>query len=391
MRKLDIALAAVSLLGGGAAWGQTNVTLYGVADVPVEYVNHMAAGVPTINPTTGAITQQPGGNRFSLSGGGGLSGSRWGLRGVEDLGGGLRALFVLESGFTLDDGRSGQGGRLFGRQAYVGLQGVPAGRLTFGRQYTTMFDLFANFSPTGYATLYEPVVAQLGTNFRSDNVVKYTGTFGGVTAQAHWSFGTGVGAIGTTPLAGGGAGEVPGSLRDNAGYGAGIAYAAGPFGVAGVFDQWNPTVTVGNSGTARKAGAAASYAFGPAKVMAGYRWGQTRDGAGNTLLRDDYYWLGLNYQASSALGLTLAYYYDDVKTLRTNAAQPNNNPANPWQVSAIADYSFSKRTDVYLTMAYAKHSGLNFDSSALGFANGYFLAQGDSNQFGAALGIRHKF
>lgn len=157
-----------------------------------------------------------------------------------------------------------------------------------------MFDLFANFSPTGYATLYEPVVAQVGMNFRSDNTAKYSAKFGDVTAAAHWSFGTGVDAIGTTPLAGGGAGETPGNFRDNAGYGAGVAYNGGPFGVAIAYDQWNPAVTVGNQGTAKKAGAAASYAFGPAKLMAGYRWGQTKDAAGNTLLRDDYYWIGAN-------------------------------------------------------------------------------------------------
>lgn len=92
-----------------------------------------------------------------------------------------------------------------------------------------------------------------------------------------------------------------------------------------------------------------------------------------------------------ALGLTAAYYYDNLKTLRLSAAQANTNLPNPWQASFIADYNFSKRTDVYLTVAYSKNSGLNFDTSAISFANGYFLSKGNSNQFGAALGIRHKF
>ena len=73
------------------------------------------------------------------------------------------------------------------------------------------------------------------------------------------------------------------------------------------------------------------------------------------------------------------------------AALPSNNPANPWQISFVADYNFSKRTDVYLTMAYAKNSGLNFDTSAVSFANGYYLQQGANSQVGVALGIRHKF
>ena len=211
MKKSLLALAACCAFSGAAS-AQTSVTLYGVVDLPIEYNNHLAPG----------FNQPGGGSRVGLQTGGGLSGSRWGLRGTEDLGGGLKALFVLESGFGLDDGRSQQGGRLFGRQAYVGMQSDSIGRLTFGRQYTTMFDMFANFSPTGYATIYEPVVAQLGTNFRSDNTVKYTAVFGPVTAEAHWSFGTGVAAIGMNPLANGGSGETQGHFDNNAGGCAGV-------------------------------------------------------------------------------------------------------------------------------------------------------------------------
>ena len=70
---------------------------------------------------------------------------------------------------------------------------------------------------------------------------------------------------------------------------------------------------------------------------------------------------------------------------------PVTNPANPWQVSFIADYNLSKRTDVYVTAAYVKNAGLAFDSTAVGFASGYPLNGGANNQVGVALGIRHKF
>ena len=116
------------------------------------------------------------------------SSNRWGLRGVEDIGCGLKSLFVLESGFAMDTGTLQQGGRLFGRQAFVGLQGN-WGKITLGRQYTTIFDMMANFSPTGYAKQYEPVVGQLGPNFREDNMIKYTGAFGPVTVEGNWAFG----------------------------------------------------------------------------------------------------------------------------------------------------------------------------------------------------------
>ncbi|WP_019449539.1 porin [Cupriavidus sp. BIS7] len=398
MKKSLLALAAMSAFAT-AANAQSSVTLYGVVDLPIEYNNHLAPGLNPANVNASGIPQSlpGGGSRVGLQTGGGLSGSRWGLRGTEDLGGGLKALFVLESGFGLDDGKSQQGGRLFGRQAFVGMQSDTLGRVTFGRQYTTMFDMFANFSPTGYATLYEPVVAQLGTNFRSDNTVKYTAVIGPVTAEAHWSFGTGVSAIGLTPLAGAGAGEVPGNFNNNAGGGAGLLYLAGPLGLTAAYDEWRPTVTIGSPGRSRKAGLAGSYTYGPAKIMAGYRYGRVTGSDGTELQRDNYYWIGMNYQVTAPLGLTLEYAYDDITQLRApnpvagGPALASNNPANPWQISLVADYNLSKRTDVYLTMAYVKNSGLNFDTSAVSFANGYFLSQGSNSQVGVAVGMRHKF
>ncbi|MGO4330765.1 porin [Cupriavidus sp. 2TAF22] len=371
MKKSLFALAALGLLAG-AAQAQSSVTLYGVVDMNLEYVSHLGTQVPT---AANGFNAGPGDNAYRLTSGG-LSGSRWGLRGVEDLGGGLKALFVLESGFGLDDGKSQQGSRLFGRQAYVGIESAQVGRFTFGRQYTTLFDLLANFSPSGYATQYEPVVAQLGLNFRSDNTAKYTGVFGPVTAIAHWTFGNGVA----------GGGEVPGQFRRDSGYGAGVAYAAGPFGATIAYDQYNPTLdATGNTGTFKKAAVAGSYAFGPAKIMGGYRWGQSKAPTGATVLRDDYYWIGANYQVLPALGLTLQYNYDDVKNLA------GVNVKNPWQVSFIADYNLSKRTDVYLTTAFSKNAGLNFDTSAISFANGYFPGNGKTTMVGVGLGIRHKF
>lgn len=367
MKKSLLALAALGTFAG-AAQAQSSVTLYGVVDANVEFATNL------VNPSGGSD------HRFALNGGG-LSGSRWGLRGVEDLGSGLSAVFVLESGFGVDDGKSQQGGRLFGRQAFVGVKSNTAGQVTLGRQYTTMFDALANFSPAGYATLYEPTVALLGTDFRSDNTVKYSGVFGPVTVGAHWSFGNGA------P----GSGEVPGQFRRDTGFGAAATYAAGPFGATVAYDQSNPSVTSGaaflGTGTVKKAAVAGSYAFGPAKVMAGYRWGQAKDQAERTVVRDDMFWAGANYQVTGAFGLTLDYFYQAFKSSTVSTLKPSGNP---WQVMLIADYNLSKRTDVYLTTAYAKHAGLGIDTASINFANGY-KPGGDKGMFGAAVGIRHKF
>lgn len=367
-------LAAVpALLVGGLSQAQTSVTVYGVVDTNIEYVNNMSAVVPS---AANGFTVGPGKNVARMLSGG-LSGSRWGLRGTEDLGGGLKAVFALESGFGSDDGKMQQGGRLFGRQAFVGLDHASFGKVTFGRQYTSLFDGLTNFSPTGFSLQYEPLILETGVNFRSDNVAKYTGQFGPVTAIAHWTFGNGAA----------GAGEVPGQFRRDSGYGASLAYLGGPFGVSVNYDQYNPTLTAaGGTGTVKKAAVAASYALGGVgKIVGGYRWGRSTSATDATILRDNFYWIGGNYQATSALLLTLAYYYDDAKEFL------GNNIKNPWQVSFIADYSLSKRTDLYLTTAYSKNAGLNFDSSAISFANGYFLGSDKNNMFGVALGIRHKF
>ncbi len=386
--KLRSMAAAALLACSGGAFAQTNVTLYGVADINVEYVNHLGA-VPT---AANQFNRGPANDVYRMNSGG-VSGSRWGLRGSEDLGGGLQALFVLESGFNLDTGTSQQSGRLFGRQAFVGVQKAGIGHISLGRQYTSMFEALANFSPTAYATQYEPVVLQSGPNFREDNTVKYTGKFGPVTALAHWSFGTGLALPATvgvaTPI--GGNGEVPGQFRRDTAYGAAVAYQSGPFGVTVGYDQWNPTIGTSN-GTNKKAVVGASYTFGPAKIMGGYRWGQNKNAADVVIQRDDFYWIGANYQVTPAIGLTLEYNYDDVKSLFGNT-----NVANPWQIAFVANYAFSKRTDVYLTTAYAKNAGLMLESLAtvyansLSLGNSYALANGQSNMFGAAVGIRHKF
>ncbi len=383
-----IALAALGTFAGVAS-AQSSVTLYGVADVAIEYVNHVGV-VPSA-----ANGFNPGpGNRVYRMDSGGLAGSRWGLRGVEDLGSGTKAIFVLESGFNLDTGTLQQGGRIFGRNAYVGLQSDRYGQITFGRQYTSLFDVMANFVPAAYGTLYEPSAVLLGPNFREDNTAKYKGVFGPLSASAHWSFGAGLSLPQTAPggVASGGSGEVPGQFRRDTAYGAGLSYNGGPFGVAAGYDQLNPTIGTG-TGTFKSAAVAASYTFGTtAKIMAGYRWNMNKDQRDVLIKRDDFYWIGASYKVIPALDLTVEYNYDNIKNLFGSTSV-----ANPWQVAFIATYGFSKRTDVYLTTAFSKNAGLTLDSAANGYAsslalgNSYALGRGESTMLGAAIGVRHKF
>ena len=378
-----------ALLALGATFNanaQSTVTLYGVADINVEFANHVGS-VPS---ASNQFTSGTGDNVYRMNSGG-VAGSRWGLRGVEALSGSLNSVFVLESGFAIDTGVGEQSGRLFGRQAYVGLQDQRYGQLSFGRQYTSAFDALANFSPMAFATQYDPVVALTGPNFREDNLLKYSGTFGPVTAVAHWSFGSGVALpqVVAPGVALGGNGEAPGHFRRDTAYGAGLNYFAGPLGLAISYDQLNPSmgITGGSisSGSFKKAATAVSYSFGAAKLMGGYRWGQNKAPNGDTLQRDDLYWIGGTFQVTPALSIALSYNYQNLKRLLDSTSSPN-----PWQVGFLSSYSLSKRTDLYLTSAFSKHAGLMLDSAATVFANSlalgnsYALATGKDNMFGAA-------
>jgi len=390
MSKEKFALMALCT-ACASAHAQSSVTLYGVVDTAVEYVTHVAGSTPTLNAATGTVTQPPGGSKASLISNGGVAGSRWGIRGIEDLGGGTQALFVLESGFGPDTGTSQQGSRLFGRQAFVGLKKAGFGQVMFGRQYTSFYETLVAHMPNYGAPLYEPATVLSGQASREDNTIKYIFDAGGFTARAHWSFGAGAPSFGLTSLNAEGAGEVPGHFRDNTAYGFALTYSSGPFSAAMAYDQWNPAQTTGNAGSAKRAGVAGDYTFGRTTLYAGYRWANGQTAMGTAVQRDDLYWVGANYQATTALALKVGYYYNNIRALQLAAPGPVTHPANPWQVAFMAGYSLSKRTDLYLALGYVKNAGLNFDTAASRYAFGYPLAQGANSQFGVGAGIRHIF
>ncbi|WP_237380188.1 porin [Cupriavidus sp. SW-Y-13] len=390
--KMKLFAAAVAALAAGGAYAQSSVTLYGVVDAGIEYQNHQA--------------NASGSHDVVRLNSGNMSGSRWGLRGVEDLGGGLKGVFVLESGFSVDTGTMGQGNRLFGRQAFVGVQSN-YGTLTLGRHQTPFYDFGLAFDPMAIASNYSITAQAPEFQARADNSLKYIGKFGGLTGSLLYSQGTntGAGAPSAANLPyGGNAGEVPGNYKLGRAYTASLIYAAGPFSFGAIYDETNQGINVAGLTDAkiRRASAAGTYAFGPAKVFAGYRWAKALDGAvlpgavaigqANNSSTSNLYWLGLGYQLTPAFSLTGAAYYQDFR----------NSGADPWSFVASADYAFSKRTDVYLNVAYAKNkdgstlgvssSGTNAAGTSAGFGgSGFGTTNGSANQFGAVVGVRHKF
>ncbi|WP_250504628.1 porin [Caballeronia sp. AZ7_KS35] len=371
--RTSLALGTVAVasmtFASGAARAQSSVTLYGIADVGVEYLNNTSAG--------GSQVREVSGN---------LSGSRWGLKGVEDMGGGLKAIFNLEAGFNINDGTSSQStrglgpnptttSRLFGRQAWVGLN-YKGQQLTLGRQNALIYEQSVTFDPMGVSSRYSALSLDYALAARIDNSAKYTGKFGPLTAQAMYStrYDTGYGA------------EVPGALITGRFFSGALTYSSGPIAATAVYEQRNSNTQTTNTSTERRALAAATYNFGPVTAYAGYRYLRASNAFlptnpiavanGSEANAANLYWLGAQYLITPSFQLTAAGYYHDV----------HSTGADPWLAVINADYFLSKRTDLYATVAYAH----NKDNAALG-VNGYGTVAPGHNQTGVTIGLRQKF
>lgn len=355
------AIAVATLLAASGAQAQSSVTLYGVADVGIEYLTH-------------ADTSNHGLARMAS---GNLSGSRWGVRGTEDLGGGMSALFVLESGFDIDTGTSGQGGRLFGRQAYTGLA-TRYGRITLGRQNNILYDTLINYDPMAVSPRYSVYTMDTTLAGRYDNAAKYVARFGGFTASAMYAF-----ARGTTLTSGAIATETAGDARSDRAWSGSLEYSAGPVGMTAIYDQQQGTTGVTGQNPAqtdRRLALAATYTLTNLKVFAGYRWfnGDIGATAAAPAKRTDLWWLGASYQLTPSLTASASGYLLDDR----------RRSAGAWSAVGLLDYAFSKRTDLYASVAYIKNQdgsriGLNGPQTTIGAAG--------TNQLGALVGMRHKF
>lgn len=341
-------LAPLALLFCGSAFAQSQLTLYGIIDTNIEYLDHQA---------------RDGGGQDTLlrMNNSGLQGPRIGFRGAEDLGGGLKAIFTLEHGFNSDAGTAADTTRFFNRGVFLGLEGQ-SHRLTMGRQYTSLFDALLFISPLAYSGAYEPFSPLLG-GLRNDNALKYRFSADGLVAQVHHSLG-----------------EQPTSHSANAAWGAYLSYVKDGWNATLAVDQQNGADTNGAHPRSRKWAVAAGYQLSKAwRLSAGYRWGQNKAANGSIALRDDFWWLGVNHQLSGALALNVAYYQDNVKLRNGVGGQPN---MRQWTVQGI--YALSKRSDVYLALARANNAGLNLAALST-------LAPGATGQTGVTFGMRHRF
>jgi predicted porin len=329
MKKSLLALAVLGAFAGAAS-AQTNVTIYGVADV----------GIARTDTNASSAT-------WSLNSGN-QSGSRIGFKGTEDLGGGLSAVFQLENGFNIDTGALGTANTLFNRQAYVGLKGGFGG-VTFGRQYNPFHIAVDTIDPfeTGLAgDASGPMGALGGYPIRSSNAIAYSApAMGGVSVSAIY-----------------GLGEVAGSQGAGRQMGVGAGYANGPLNVQFAYHTSDlRTTAAAADADVKKLFLGAKFNFGVANLHAAFGNSEAEAAGASTKARN--YLLGVS--APVGAGTVLASW--NRTDFRTANAESD--------LFAIGyTHALSKRTNLYTSY------GRTDNDAAVGV---------DSNVFN--VGIRHKF
>ncbi len=395
MRKI-LLTAVITAVGPTAVHSQSSVTLYGILDEGIELntnATHLVKGVNV------------GGRRVYVDSIDGQNGSRWGIRGAEDLGDGLKAVFDIQGGINVNTGAFGQGGTPFGRTTYVGLSSKSYGSLTLGRQYDLVVAYVQPVTSTGYiggsTTFGHPVdLDNLVNTLRVNNSIKYASPdFNGLNFGAEASLG-----------------GQPGNITGGSGYSFGASYSHGPLTLGAGYNFFkNPTGPSAGTGlftdnvsgatslsgalnsnyvtasSYQVAGVGGTYAIGPAVIGLTYtntQYGNVASLANVSPKFNDIE-AGLRWSFSPAFFTGIAYNYTTSTGVQVHDNTLGNQHYN--QVSVLADYFLSKRTDAYFTAAYQRASGTSSTGSeAVANIGGY----GDSsNQRQAVfrLAMRHRF
>lgn len=419
MKKHIIAAGTALAFTAGLAHADdtSSLQLYGILDIAVGTVEHSANASPSFPATVNPVSKVSTKFNNSVTGmfNGGISDSRWGIKGTEDLGGGLSAFFGLESGINAQSGElnnaaaaiagnnstvgaaSALSGQLFNRGAFVGLRDSRFGSIAFGRTTTIGYDTIANYDPLHMAQLFSPLgfsgsysSGGITEGSRTDNNVKYTNRFNNFNVGLSYSFG----------------GQA-GDFRAGSTFGANIGYEIGSFGIQAVYYEARDIVHSGaltgaNSPTSPLVGTnvgalslnddddfliAARYGLGPLTIKAGYERyelkapsdpivnGSTTNYFGftgtltNTVstTKTNVFFAGGDYKFSPELDVSLGVY--DTQTLQSTGVAGGNQ----LQYSALADYNISRRTDVYLGYMFSHFNGAAFNGNE---RTNYILASG---------------
>jgi predicted porin len=319
-----------------SANAQSNVSVYGVLDAGLVAESGNVAG--SVTKLTSGVS----------------AGSRLGFKGTEDLGSGMSAMFVMEGGVSIDSGMSGQGGLLFGRQVFVGLNGN-LGTLKLGRQYTPVDSVVGTVDPfgNGYAGRGQNVFANAYVSRVNNMVVYNSPVVNGFSAELAHGFG-----------------EVADDLAKNRYMGASAGYAEGPLYVRLTTQKTeNATAT----GSIKNTVLAATYNFGPVKAHLAFASNKGDLANVSTLDARDVL-IGASIPVGAG-NIMLSYVHRD-----------DNMPSdrNASQIGVGYQYFLSKRTFLYT--AYGRINNQNGATYTVG--NG---SEPGSGNKAFNLGIRSNF
>ncbi len=329
MKKTLIAFAALTAIAG-VAQAQSSVTLYGLVDA---FVGQTSTEKNSANP---ALAQAK--TKQTVVNSSGQNFSRWGIKGTEDLGNGMSAYFILESGFNTDDGTYATGVG-FGRQSLVGLKGN-FGSVSLGRQYTAhqiLRNATNHMADTNFATTNSVWGLTGGVpayNSRANNSVVYASPdFGGISGVVSYGMGENKNAPG----------NVNGDSTDNVALH--IKYANGPV-LVGYSHQEEKLARVGALSQDKNKYDlfAGYYDFGVAKLNAGYQQSK------NDTFKNKEYQVGVTVPFGAA---ALSAGYSHSKADATGISNKGNG------VSLFGTYALSKRTNLYTGFLRTKLESAN--------------------------------
>ena len=361
MKKTLITLAVLAA-ATGVAQAQSSVVIYGTVDAG--FVSERGGVNGNVNKLDSGVA----------------SASRIGFKGTEDLGSGLSALFVLETGFNVDNGTQDKAGSIFNRQAYVGLSSKTTGSLTLGRQYTPWYNTLSKVADP-FAAGYAGSAKNLFTsNTRTSNTVLYTSpNFNGFDADVAYTFG-----------------ENAESNKIGRQIGASAGYSNGPLNARFAYN--NTDNTQFQIGSARNYLLAANYDFAVAKAYVAYG---VNKGYNSMIANNAVQNANGSFSTRNAFGGTDAAFSRDSNNIlvgatvpvgpagtvmasfiRTNDKTAANADADQWAVGY--SYALSKRTSTYASYAKIK----NKNSAGYTVGNNSNVGTGDK---AFNVGVRHSF
>jgi len=406
MQKKLIALA-VAGLASTAAFAQTNVTIYGSVDYGYAY-RFDARGVDSL--TNGGRSFNKPGSASQLNGGQ-LNGNRLGFNGTEDLGNGLKAVFLFEQGWLGDTGGAADSGSVYNRQAYMGLSGN-FGTVVGGRLYSPHYTFVSGLDPFGagtmgaYRNVYSPGGQGVSSNANlmdpvrlNDSLAYMSPNWGGFQLTAVFS-NSGPSAAGPESTNNNAQNStVYGLLGQYTGgaftVGANYHYIAGGTGLTSTV--WDgPTqnsTTTGLVDSVQNFTLGGSYDFKVVKVMALYSWNEMdlkTSNVGNATVNNWMLGATVPIGKHEILG---SYIYSDGNRQAGGDAQ---------QLALGYKYNFSKRTSFYSAYSWIDNSDKRLNGVGDATASGSYAAQNNAGgvatfqpagvwQQGVQVGLRHWF